>query len=70
LRQWLDGKRKAKADGTYLKYRRTIESFLSSIGAKAKKNLNAVTPREIQQFRDAELELGKHPNTCDWLLLL
>jgi integrase len=68
LRQWLDGKRKAKADGTYLKYRRTIESFIESIGPKAKKNLNQITPREIQWFRDAELEAGKHPNTCDSLL--
>jgi integrase len=68
LRQWLDGKRKAKADGTYLKYRRTIDSFIESIGPKAKKNLNQITPREIQRFRNAELEAGKHPNTCDSLL--
>src|SRR5215472_6234910 len=39
LNQWLEGKRKAKADGTYLKYKHTIESFLASIGAKEKKNL-------------------------------
>jgi len=68
LRQWLDGKRKAKAAGTYLKYRRTIESFIESLGPKAKKNLNQITPREIQRFRDAELEAGKHSNTCDSLL--
>jgi site-specific recombinase XerD len=68
LRQWLDGKRKAKTAGTYLKYRRTIESFIESLGPKAKKNLNQITPREIQRFRDAELEAGKHSNTCDSLL--
>jgi integrase len=64
----LGGKRKARADGTYLKYRRTIDSFIESIGPKAKRNLNQITPREIQRFRDAELEAGKHPNTCDSLL--
>src|SRR5205085_9344871 len=68
LRQWLDGKRKAKAAGTYLKYRRTIESFIESLGPKAKKNLNQITPREIQRFRDGELEAGKHSSTCDSLL--
>src|SRR5262249_11894870 len=68
LTQWLEGKHKAKAGGTYLKYKHTIESFLASIGAKAKKNLNQITPREIQRFRDAELDAGKHANTCDWQL--
>jgi integrase len=65
LRDWLQGKKAAKATGTFLKYRRTIESFLAFLGTKAKRNLSQVTPRDIQRFRDAELAVGKHPTTCN-----
>src|SRR5262249_58594065 len=29
-------------------------------------NLNQVTPRDVQRFRDAELATGKHPSTCNY----
>jgi integrase len=66
LNDWLQGKGAAKSEGTFLKYRHTVESFLALLGEKAKRNLNQITPREILRFRDAELAAGKHPNTCNF----
>jgi integrase len=66
LRDWLKGKEIAKSEGTFSKYKYTIESFLTSLGERAKRNLNRITPRDIQRFRDAELEAGKHPRTCNF----
>jgi integrase len=66
LRSWLEAKKTAKSNGTYLKYRHTIDSFIASLGPKAKHNLNQVTPRDVQRFRDAELAAGKHPSTCNY----
>lgn len=66
LRDWLKGKQVAKAQGTFIKYQRSIESFLDSLGERAKRNLNQITPRDIQRFRDAQIEEGKHPNTCNF----
>lgn len=66
LRDWLAGKKAAKSHATYLKYRHTIDSFISALGSKAKRNLNQVTTRDVQRFRDAELATGKHPSTCNY----
>jgi integrase len=66
LNDWLEGKKTAKSGATYLKYRHTIDSFIASLGPRAKRNLNQVTPRDVQRFRDAELEAGKHPSTCNY----
>jgi integrase len=66
LHDWLEGKKTAKSDATYLKYRHTINSFIELLGAKAKRNLSQVTPRDVQRFRDAELAAGKHPSTCNY----
>ena len=66
LHDWLKGKELAKCEGTFTKYEHTIESFLTSLGERAKRNLNQITPRDIQRFRDSELESGKHPRTCNF----
>jgi integrase len=66
LRDWLEGKKTARSNATYLKYRHTIDAFIASVGAKAKRNLNQVTPRDVQRFRDGELAAGKHPTTCNY----
>lgn len=63
---WLRGKRATKAEGTFLKYRRTIENFLDSLGERKTLSLNKITPRDVQRFRDAEIENGKHPTTCNF----
>jgi integrase len=66
LQDWLEGKKTAKSNATYQKYRHTIDSFIASLGQRATRNLSQVTPRDVQRFRDAELEAGKHPSTCNY----
>lgn len=65
LREWVAGKRLAKADGTVVKYKHTIDRFLVFVGAKAKRNVNQITPRDILQFRNADVAAGKHATTCN-----
>jgi hypothetical protein len=66
LRDWLKGKQAAKSDGTFLKYAHSIEGFLASLGERAKRNVNQITPRDIQRFRDGQIAEGKHPSTCNF----
>ena len=44
LRNWLEGKKAAKSTATYQKYRHTIDSFIATLGPKAKRNLSQMTP--------------------------
>jgi integrase len=68
LRHWLRGKQAARANETFLKYKNSIDGFLASLGERAKRDINQITPRDIQQFRDAQIEAGKHPRTCNYVL--
>ncbi|PZR72993.1 MAG: hypothetical protein DLM73_11850 [Chthoniobacterales bacterium] len=66
LRDWFEGKKAARSKAAYLKYRHTIDSFITFLGVKANRNLNQITPRDVHRFRDAELDAGKHPSTCNY----
>ena len=59
LRGWLDDKSKSKATATFVRYRHTVEAFLSHLEAKAKANLAHLKSRDVQTFRDKQLESGK-----------
>jgi integrase len=68
LRDWLRGKQAAKANETFLKYKNSIDGFLASLGDRAKRDINQITLRDIQRFRDAQIQAGKHPRTCNYAL--
>lgn len=65
LREWLLGKKATKAEATSLKYTNAVNCFLSSLGPRAKLNVNQIAPRDVHRFQQGELETGKHPNTCN-----
>jgi integrase len=65
LHDWLKGKEVAKAKGTFLKYANSLNGFLASLGERAKRNINQITPRDVQRWRDAQIAEGKHPRTCN-----
>src|SRR5262249_42661248 len=65
LREWIQGKKVTKAEGTYLKYENAVEGFLTSLGNRAKLNVNQIAPREILRWREAQLAEGKSPSTVN-----
>jgi integrase len=65
LCEWLQGKKAAKAEGTFLKYDNAINNFLTSLGLRAKLNVNQIAPRDVLRFRDAEVADGKSSSTAN-----
>src|SRR5262245_210587 len=65
LREWVQGKKATKAEGTFLKYENAINGFLASIGNRAKFNVNQIAPRDVLRFRDAQILDGKNPSTAN-----
>jgi integrase len=62
---WLNGKQSTKSESTYLKYANAANGFLTSLGPRAKLNVNQIVPRDVHRFRQGEVEAGKHPSTCN-----
>lgn len=59
LKQYLTGKKATLADGSLSRYTRSIEDFIEHLGAKAERPLDTLTVKQVEAFRDAELETGK-----------
>ena len=59
LKTWLKGKELSNATGTYLRYEHTVDLFLNSVGNKKSVSISCVTPRHVEQFRDAQSATGK-----------
>jgi integrase len=68
LREWLQGKKATKTEGTFLKYENVINSFLASLGNRAKFNVNHIAPRDVLKWRDAQILDGKSPGTANDLV--
>jgi integrase len=65
LREWLQGKKATKAKATSLKYTNAVNCFLTSLGTRAKLNLNQIAPRDVHRFQQGEVDAGKHVSTCN-----
>jgi len=65
MKDWLQGKKATKADGTFLRYENVIGNFLASLGPRTKLNVNQVVSRDVLRFRDAQIAEGKNPSTCN-----
>jgi integrase len=65
LCEWLKGKKAAKAEATFLKYANAVKGFLSSLGLRAKLNVNQITLRDVNRFQQGEIEAGKYSSTCN-----
>lgn len=60
---WLSGKELAKKPGTAERYRIVVNRFLAAMGQKARQPLAALTPRDLEAFRDESMAEGKAPKT-------
>jgi site-specific recombinase XerD len=65
LNNWVKGKVNAKSEGTATRYAGTIKLFLEDLGPRARLTLAAVTPRDIEKFRDDQIEEGKAASTVN-----
>jgi integrase len=65
LREWLQGKKATKAEGTFLKYENAINGFVASVGNRANLNVNQIAPRDVLRWRDAQILDGKSPSTAN-----
>ena len=63
LNDWLARAEKTKSTGTHERYRSVVQTFLTSLGPKAKAKLSDITVREVQKFIETRLEGGRNPST-------
>lgn len=68
FQQWLDGKVGANAPSTLIRYRRAVADFLTFLGPKADRRLEAVDQRDIIDFRNSFLADGKTATTANLMI--
>jgi integrase len=62
---WLTGKQLSKKDTTARRYKKAIEEFVDSLGPKADKSIVALTPADVEHFRDVRTKQGAKSNERD-----
>ncbi len=63
LNNWLNGKELANKPRTAERYRIVVDKFLTSLGAKSRHQLGALTVRDLEKFRNESMAEGKAPKT-------
>jgi integrase len=65
LRDWIKSKKLTAAPSTARRYEDVIEAFLKLLGAKAKRSLAGLVPRDVAAFRDEQVSSGKANKTAN-----
>jgi len=68
LETWVASKKVSRAGGTAARYEHTVEKFIEQLGGKAQQGLAALTPRDLEAFRDSQLADGKSATTANMAL--
>lgn len=68
LNGWANSKAVSKAKGTGLRYQHTIRTFLEHLGKRSKVNLSSLAAKDIESFRDFQVEQGKSPSTANMVI--
>jgi integrase len=68
LEDWVDGKEVTKAKGTSVRYRHTIDSFLTFLEKRASSNIANIRPSDISAFRDKQVKDGKSHGTANMVV--
>jgi integrase len=64
LRDWLEEKRRVRSAGTVERYGYVIEGFLAGLGKRAALPLEAITARDVLDYRDGLLKSGRSRGTA------
>lgn len=65
LREWLKQKSATAKIKSMVRYRTVIERFLTALGHKARAGLQHIRPVDLRKFRDAQMDAGKAPKSCN-----
>ncbi len=69
FKRWLASKETTKTKGTVVRYRGVLENFQEFIGKKKNtSNIAAITPADVETFRDGEVRAGKSQSTANFSL--
>ncbi len=63
--QWRNVVRNKNAGGTFLRYDRTIDTFIAGLSSKANLDLRHINARDILSFRDREVKKGLTNKTAN-----
>lgn len=63
--QWLEGKKLALGDSTYVRYEFCLKNFQDLLGNMAEKPLDCITPQHIIDYRDKLLRQAKRSATIN-----
>jgi integrase len=64
---WLSAFESEQSEGTFIRYKGVVENFLAFLGAKASRNLAALTAEDVERYRD-HLQGRVAPNTVNTYL--
>jgi integrase len=69
VREWLghfvNQKKKSRAEKTAARHEQMMNEFVQFLGARAERNIGAVTPKDISDFRDQRHARGLTPTTVN-----
>jgi integrase len=68
LSDWLEGKEVTKSKGTTVRYRHTIDSFITFLGKRAESNIANIRPSDVSTFRDLQVKEGKSNGTANMVV--
>jgi integrase len=68
LTDWIQGKEITKSKGTTVRYRHTIDSFITFLGKRAASNIANIRPADVSAFRDHQVKEGKSNGTANMVV--
>jgi integrase len=66
IEHWLAGKTLSQKESTADRYQKPVTAFLESLGSKADKSLTSLTPKDIEDFRNARMKAGVSNSTVNF----
>jgi integrase len=66
IENWMAGKTLSQKESTADRYQKPVTAFLASLGPRADKSLTSLTPKDIENFRNARMKAGVSNSTVNF----